>query len=440
MACARVGGPRRQRGQSLVLGLGLLLVGGLGLFALFSAGQVVTAKQQLVDTADAAAWSAGAWRARVLNYHAYANRAILANEVAIAQAVTLLAWAKYFETLARNATLLGELMPPAAPVLAGVARAAALAREAAEVSASIEIPARGAQAVGYKEILQTSQEILHLSGHGFGVNMVTAEVARANRPQAFAWVLSDPHGEWGGLTRRAASIEERRRFATLVEASLDPFTAGPRSEDIHTPVPSPCLNLMRLRKRGATTLSDDLDRWEAVDTLSFHLRWLRGLRCRESEALPIAWGAVEAGRSTGTITGERGEIDLNPLANQLAQASITSIERYAGITGVRELDLARLADSRYPTVRLAVLAREPAAATGTAANRGLASGRMLPPDRFAGDRSPQLWALSAAQVYFRRPADAPPRIEYASLYSPYWQVRLVEPTVAERMAAWAHVH
>jgi hypothetical protein len=439
MLRASVRGPQGQRGQSLVIAMGLLLVGGLALFALHGAGQAVTAKQQLVDTADAAAWSAGLWRARVLNYHAYANRAILANEVAIAQAVTLLSWARYFETLTRNATLLGELLPPAAPVLAGVAQAAMLAREAAEVAAAIEIPARGAEAVGYKAILQTSQEILHLSTHGFGLSMVAAEVARANRPGAFAWVLSDPEDRWQELTRRAETVDERRRFADLVTASLDPFTAGPRSEDIHTPIPSPCLNLMRLRKRGVTTLSDALDRWEAVDSMSFHLRSLRGLRCRETESVPIAWGAVEAGRSLGAVTGTGGEVDLNPAANQLAAASITSIGGYAGITGVRELDIARLADSRYPTVRLAVLAREPASSVPTPARRGLTSGRMAPPDRFAGDQAPHLWALSAAQVYFRRPADAPARIEYASLYSPYWQVRLVEPTEAERMAAWAYV-
>ena len=105
----------RHSGQALVVALGLLLAGGAMLFAMFSAGQVAAAKQRLTDTADAAAWSAGLWRARVLNYHAYANRAIVANEVAIAQAVTLLAWAKYFERLTLNAAMLGRVLPVAEP-------------------------------------------------------------------------------------------------------------------------------------------------------------------------------------------------------------------------------------------------------------------------------------------------------------------------------------
>ena len=80
-----------QSGQALVIALGLLLAGGALLFVMFSAGQATAAKQRLVDTADAAAWSTGLWRARVMNYHTYSNRAIVAQKAAIAQAVTLLA-------------------------------------------------------------------------------------------------------------------------------------------------------------------------------------------------------------------------------------------------------------------------------------------------------------------------------------------------------------
>jgi len=386
----------RQSGQALVVALGLLLAGGAMLYAMFSAGQVAAAKQRLTDTADAAAWSAGLWRARVLNYHAYANRAIVANEVAIAQAVTLLAWAKYFERLTLNAALLGKVFPVAEPVLTGVAEAAVLAREAAQLAAEVEIPARGAHAVGYKEILQASQEILHLSTQGFGLNMVTAEVARANDPAYFAWVLPDPSLGWQRFTHRAQTVDERRRLADLVLASLDPFTSGPRSEDIHTPIPSPCLNLMRLRKRGATTLSEDLDRWQAVDTLSFHTRSLRFLRCRESEALPLGWGAAEAGAEASTLTANAGGVDINPRANALAGASITRFGSYAGIARVRELDYESLANTRFPTSGLAVVARARAGAVATAGERRLAAGRLVSPDGFAGDGR-HLWALSASE-------------------------------------------
>jgi hypothetical protein len=64
---------------------------------------------------------------------------------------------------------------------------------------------------------------------------------------------------------------------------------------------------------------------------------------------------------------------------------------------------------------------------------------MLPPDHFAGDGAPHLWALSAAEVFFRRPVDAPARLEYASLFNPYWQVRLAAPSAADQAAAYGYV-
>jgi hypothetical protein len=428
-----------QSGQALLISLGLLLAGGAMLYAMFSAGQVTVARQRLVATADAAAWSTGLWRARVLNYHAYSNRAIVANEVAIAQAVTLLAWASYFESLARNATAFATLLPPAEPVLVGAAEAATLARASAETAARIEVAARGAEAVGYGAVLRASQEILQLSTQGFGASMVAAEVARANDRTHFAWVLPDATRDWARLTHRTESADALRRVADLVRASLDPFTAGPRSEDIRTPIPSPCLNLMRLRKRGATTWSEDLSRWEAVDTMSFHLRRLSGLRCRETEAVPLGWGAAEAGGALGAVTGIAGELGINPAANALAGASMIGLPGYGGFGPVRELDPDGVNDDRFPRARLAVLARQPGAAVATAMARGLASGRLLPPDRFAGEGAPHLWALSAAEVYFRRPVDAPARTEYASLFNPYWQVRLAAPSAADRAAALVHV-
>jgi hypothetical protein len=267
--------------------------------------------------------------------------------------------------------------------------------------------------------------------------MVAAEVARANDPSYFAWVLPDPSREWLDLTHRAESDADRGRFADLVRASLDPFTAGPRSANVGLPIP--CLGIPVLRKRGATLLSADLERWEAVDTLSVHANRPRGLRCRDSEVLPLGWGAAEAGTVLDAVTGtERGVAD-NPSANALAGSTMSSFPVYSGIARVRELDYERLADRRFPSPVLAVLARQPGEAVATSMARGLAAGRMLPPDAFAGDGAPHLWALSAAQVYFRRPVDAPERIEYASLFNPYWQARLAPPTAAHRAVALGYV-
>jgi hypothetical protein len=425
-----------QQGQVLVMALGLMLLGAAGLYLMFSAGQLLTAKHRLVNAADASAWSAGVWRARVLNYHAYSNRAIVANEVAIAQAVTLASWAGYFESITRNAATVGAYLPPLRPVLEGVAGTAYLAKEATRSAAAIEVAARGAAMVGYKEILQTSQEILHLTTHVFGMNAVVAEVARANDPGYFAFLLPE-EAAWSSLTRRYTTDADRQRMAGVAVGSMDAFTSGSRSQDIWTPVPSPCLNFMRIRKRGGTELMPTLDRWESVDTMSFHARTLSGLRCREREALPLAWGSAEGGPLPGrnAVLGSGGGTHINPSATRLAAGQMDSFGPYAGISRTRELDYERLADPAFPTHRIGVVARQRATDVRTAQNRRLAQGEVLPREAQAGQ---YVWALSAAEVYFRRPAHAPSRIEFASLYSPYWQVRLVEPSALQRLAAHAH--
>ncbi|MET0507224.1 MAG: hypothetical protein ABWZ78_03450, partial [Burkholderiaceae bacterium] len=87
------------RGQALVLGLTLLIVCGLGLFYAFSSGQAAIGRARLVNATDAAAYSAGLVRARAMNWYAYTNRAIVANEVAIAQAATMVSYARFLERL-----------------------------------------------------------------------------------------------------------------------------------------------------------------------------------------------------------------------------------------------------------------------------------------------------------------------------------------------------
>jgi hypothetical protein len=98
-ACACL---RRQRGQALVFGIFLLLAGLAGLYFLFNTGQVSAEKTRLVTTADAVAHGAGVMQARALNFDAYANRALVANEVLVAQMVRLSSWAQYAETHADN--------------------------------------------------------------------------------------------------------------------------------------------------------------------------------------------------------------------------------------------------------------------------------------------------------------------------------------------------
>lgn len=446
---------RAQRGQALVLALVLMFAGLLGLFFMFGTGQVSATKQRLNNAADAAAYSAALWRARVLNFHAYSNRAIVAQEVAVAQAVTLASWAKYFEHFTTNAQVLATGWPAVAPVLSAAASVATTARELTERTAADEIAARAAPDLGYKTLLQRSQEALQLAADTFGLGAVANEVVRANDPGFFAFALGDS-GAFNRFTRRHASDDERRRLQAVVNDSLDRFVKGPRSDDLRLLLlPSSCFGttsnvdrwFRRWRKRGGTEMSPDLERWQAVDTGSIHDYRRRGFLssgCRQREWLPVGWGAAEATDHAplNMVTGNPGDTLDNAVATLFASVEMSGsgypgFERYSGIERVRELDYAALADQRFPVTQVVVLARAEAERARTANTLNVGTGRLRLFEKFAGNR---VWAMSVGEVYFRRPPGAPERIEYASLYNPYWQVRLAEPTAAQRAAAMAYVH
>jgi hypothetical protein len=459
-------GRAAQRGQALVLSLVLLFAGALGLYFMFSTGQVASTRQRLDNAADAAAWSAALWRARVMNYHAYANRAIVAQEVAIAQAVTLASWAKYFESFTSTASVLATPYPPVAAVLQMGADLARTGRELTEMASGEEVLARSA----YKRLLATSQEVLHASVDTFGLGAVANEVARANDPRFFAFALPD-EGEFKGMTRRYAD-EDRSRLKGVVDDSLDGFVAGPRGMDLTlwllpsscfgNPLVSPAKWFQQLHKRGGTVMAPAFERWEAADTHSLH-DWrpssgFFGFKgCNQREALPLGWGAAQATSGPAEATPERpstddgtwsfplegplkgnpGDVRHNAMATALAEAGIAGsghpgFEAYNGIETVRELAYEALANPRFPSSRVAVLARAEAGDVHTANVLNVGVGRLRLAENYAGRR---LWSVGAAEVYFRRPSGAPERLEYASLYSPYWQVRLVEPSAAQRALA-----
>jgi hypothetical protein len=87
--------PLRQRGQAILFMLVMaLIVFMLGMFVL-NAGILTSEKMQLQNAADATAYSVSTIEARDLNFTAYTNRAMVANEVGIAQMVGLMSWASH---------------------------------------------------------------------------------------------------------------------------------------------------------------------------------------------------------------------------------------------------------------------------------------------------------------------------------------------------------
>ena len=71
---------RQQQGQAIIFVILFLGVVLLSLVFLYKAGKITSEKMQLQNAADAAAYSVSVTEARDLNFMAYTNRAMVANE------------------------------------------------------------------------------------------------------------------------------------------------------------------------------------------------------------------------------------------------------------------------------------------------------------------------------------------------------------------------
>ncbi len=436
----------RQAGQALVAGMLMLFIGSAMTVVYFSRAQLTIEKQKLTAAADSAAYSSALWRARAMNFDAYANRAIIAQEVAVAQAVTLTGWAQYFKTVTKKIDDVGQFIPWVNLVTGALKEEAEYASELAQYAASIEIPARAAAGYGYKNLLEYSQTAMGMSANTFALGAVAREVIRANDARFSGFVMPEP-SSWSDMRKRYDSLEDKSRLLDVVRRNLDPFTGQSRTATLKIPGTGKCLPT--LEKRGGTSLTHDLKRWESVDLMSQHSP-KPSLKpgCNSVETAAWGYGAAESSESDNQDIATTDEFKVNDNAMAKAQTSdaIFSEDSYSGFASAMDLNYDQLNNKRFPTFDIAVLAFVDAKKVRTASNLNLAVGRQRNADQFADlplkSNQQGMVKLSTAQVYFRKPtqsAAGEPKVdEYASLYSPYWQARLTEPNTVQRLAAMVY--
>lgn len=413
----------RQRGQAFVVMLALLATLSLAFVAVFDTGQVMVAKLRLTNATDAAVLSAATWEARGLNFAASMNRAVIANEAALAQSVSLRSWSAHMNRTLTNSAAITRWLPylnAATEVLRrfwqGFDRGLQPSLDSAEAIFSTVIPLLA----GAQEIMLQSSEV--------GALGVLRDTLAANDPNAGlspggqALLLRGVAGARGFTTRYVGS--ERARQRDVVLASRDSFVRL-RNARLSPPVVAP---LVRFEKRGGTELLG-FDQWRGVDSLSLHAR--SGLLLgRWRERVPVGWGAAANGRRT-TVRGAFGDTArVNPRATRLALAGLRELHQYRGIAELRDLSSAArraLPDRRW-SVRTA-RSLDSVATSRTAL--GIVRGSALA----GGER---LFATSAAEIRFEpRIVRQDRRAELGSLYSPYWRARLTAVRPGERFVAAA---
>ncbi len=435
----------------MVYGLFVIVASVVALFFLFNTGQLSSEKTKLVNAGDAVAYSAGVMNARTLNYQAYANRAMLANTVAIAQLVSLSSWAAYVETLgAGGITGAGSVNWSKYPAYypsywvaqASVVFAAQLNHGTGSGGGPLEMLASTSDKL-IRNYLMSAQQVTH-NGLIPARQLIMEEVAQANyRDDGSVEVEQLPLGlDMPGFVKRYSG-DERTRFAEVAKtaANLDDFVPK-RSWTMPALYPDRCFYAIDwLSRRGGTELIG-FDEWKALDTMS-EWRWKmrKSGTCSLSER-PLGYGARIAAKQPDPDTDLR-RYDYARLTNPAASVFALSIASsdawgYSGLPNFYDLRENRLEEDD-PALRFSVRIRRPIGQTRTSEGRsavqGSGDGNRIAQSLNNFEAAPaggdELVAVSASEAYFERSDDnvyglklGKPQ-ELASLFNPFWRVRLV---------------
>ncbi|MCE5420362.1 MAG: hypothetical protein JJ713_06205 [Acidithiobacillus sp.] len=94
--------PRGESGQAAIVAVLLIPAAIAGVLLVFNTGQVTANKLKVQNAADAAAYAAMDLQARQMNLDAYLNRAMLTNQIAMGQAVSIVSWSRYVGHVGEN--------------------------------------------------------------------------------------------------------------------------------------------------------------------------------------------------------------------------------------------------------------------------------------------------------------------------------------------------
>ena len=421
---------RTQTGQALVVTLAFTasLLGAF--FLVFNVGQTVNDKTRLINAADASAYSAALWEARSLNFQAYTNRAIVANEVAIAQFVSLRSWSSYLGRTLENVSIATSWIPAIGQVMRLLARSWSAVDRTMQSSLP---PAEAAISRWNIDALSLAQSFAHQQALIAAATLVE-DIAKTTEPRAQVssstrlLQVRNAAGWQNQLTGRyRRGNGELNRMRDLLMASRDGFTANRIADFV------PANPLVRLPKRGGTDMVGEYS-WRGMDTLAVHVDLLF-----DNAEVPIGWGAAENRRLPVAARGTHGRsLSTNPRASRLAQTALRPRSGYLGLPEIRDV----VRPQRREDLRLtySVELQVPQAALSTA-DRVIAPEGIVSLDGSITDAAPRfansaLHAIGAAELYFRRPsARSDRRREYPSLFSPYWQARLVPVAATDRLLA-----
>lgn len=469
----------KQKGQALLWVLGFLATIAVTFAGVYSVGQTTSEKQKIVNAADAAAYTGAMVEARALNLTAYANRADIANEVFLAQMVSMQSWVDYMKTSAGNWKTVAEALswiPGVAAVASALEAIESGLSAAADVIKDATMPATIFAVEGYYTVMDNALKLVF--GTTGSINMafatqsaadavLAANVATQGGKLDFAPVAINAVAlgvinamEWKKAFHRydsatgedagSASDDGRRNARDILLTSRDGFSTERRGPDGSFEIffgnfkfggcPLPEFGVSR---DGPTQLKA-FERWEAQDTTEYYLS--SGAKCKKT-GIPMGWG-----RSTAANEESAGDIKTNPHPWAGELAYYDDPKKNTKWTGVKALwDVSRDSND-YPVAAFksgeetltftVAVAKQKANIRNNEhtslnfMNTANTTSRLGSADAKADYMDGQISAKSEAKVFFSRPARNTADFtgtrlfrednhkEISNLYNPYWQVRL----------------
>ncbi|MGC9216742.1 pilus assembly protein TadG-related protein [Acidithiobacillus sp.] len=310
-----------ESGQAALFATILIPVVLLAGLLVFNTGQLTATKIKTQNAADAAAFSAMQMEARELNFISYTNRAMVANQVAIGQTISLVSWGHYVKNLGQTIQQLGtvaNVIPVVGQAIGAIANAIARVTDAldqgVDEASKVVLPLLD----GADAALSGAQEMYHLNNGVFPNNgkpgamtAVAEQMVKLNDPQAqlntvvLSTMLVSYNLERGNFIKRwgGKKADAQGRMAYMINASRDGFTR--ERNDMPTMLrPLPSLPLWPFRigieRRGGGQIATDATgkyAWSGMDTLSFRM-WnyrcsLSGCGWRGGLEIPLGWGAAQ---------------------------------------------------------------------------------------------------------------------------------------------------
>lgn len=313
--------PKRQLGQTLVLMTGVLLLISLLLFAVTDMGKHARRQWYLQSVADNASYSAAVAMSRQMNFMALTNRALIGNQVAIAQWVGL---ASYLSMLDRTADNL-ELITSFIPYLGQITRAISTIVDRIEESfarvAKLLVAFQAA-------VIQGISKAQYLLDAGFTAELpILVDDIVKKHSQDLEWdayqgggAFSFPILWFRRVTFKSTKDKkDSELFEKLTVKSLDPFSESRSYNWVD-------LFSLKVVKRGGTELSRDKNGgwdWNSIDSVSLHnRRWIIG---GFREFVPMGWGATAQNRKRYNDDFKYGgAFQSNPVSSQLAVGALSS--------------------------------------------------------------------------------------------------------------------